>query len=250
MLRWMRNVVVKRWIERLKRTPLHPQWLVETRAETARWLAPQLRGTVLDIGCGDRWLETLITADSRYIGLDSVHTGTELYGARPALYADATRLPIADASIDRVALLDVLEHLEHPQAALREIARVLKPGGSLLVSVPFLYPVHDAPFDFQRPTEHGLKRDLHAAGLSIAWIKNNDHALRAAAILAALSVAGVALESVRRRNWRVVLVPLLIGLIPLINLAGWVGVRVFPDWPAATSGYRLKADKPPKRRDL
>lgn len=66
-------------------------------------------------------------------------------------------LPFADASFDTVVLTDVLEHLAYPDRLMGEIARVLRPGGSLVLGVPFLYPLHEQPHDHQRYSEHRLR---------------------------------------------------------------------------------------------
>ena len=73
------------------------------------------------------------------------------------LVATVYELPFADATFDLVLCLVVLEHLEDPKRAIAEMSRVLRPGGKILVSVPFLLPIHDAPNDFWRFTKFGLK---------------------------------------------------------------------------------------------
>jgi SAM-dependent methyltransferase len=218
--------------------------LLDSRQSVMDWAAPHLGGTVVDIGCGDRWLESHVGAHGHYIGLDSIVTGALLYGGRPDIFGDAASLPFADGSIDCVVLLEVLEHLEHPRRALEEIARVLKPGGRLLLSMPFLYPIHDAPHDFQRYTTHGLAREISAVGLDVGAITTTRHSLEAAGLLAAIGCAGVAIESVRRRSLSLVLMPVVLAAIPVINLAAWIAARLLPDWPALTSGYRVSAAKP------
>jgi SAM-dependent methyltransferase len=228
----------------LRRTPLHPQWLLDSRQSVERWASPHLTGLILDIGCGDRWLEPLVAGRGHYIGLDSLATGAALYGARPSLFGDAATLPLADASLDCVVLLEVLEHLEHPRRALGEIARVLKPGGRLLLSMPFLYPIHDAPHDFQRYTTHGLAREISAVGLDVDAITNARHSLEASGLLAAIGCAGVAIEALRQRSLSLLVVPFVLIAVPLINLAAWIAARLLPDWPALTSGYRVIATKP------
>jgi len=235
---------LRRSLSWLRHTPLHPQWLLDSRQSVEAWAAPHLAGVVLDIGCGDRWLEPLVAGRGQYVGLDSLATGAALYGARPSLFGDAASLPFPDRSIDCIVLLEVLEHLEQPREALREIASVLKPGGRLLLSMPFLYPIHDAPHDFQRYTTHGLIRELTAVGFDVRSIDSTRHALEAAGLLAALGCAGVAIEALRKRSLSLLLVPFVLVAIPLINLAAWIVARLLPDWPALTSGYRVVAAKP------
>lgn len=67
------------------------------------------------------------------------------------------KLPFKDNEFDIALCLVVLEHLEDPQKAIIEIKRILKPGGKIFVSVPFMFPMHDTPNDFWRFTKYGLK---------------------------------------------------------------------------------------------
>ncbi len=66
-------------------------------------------------------------------------------------------LPFEDESFDIVLCMVVMEHLEDPQSAIAEMKRVLKPNGKILVSVPFLFPIHDSPGDYWRFTKYGFK---------------------------------------------------------------------------------------------
>lgn len=225
----------------LRHTPLHPQWLLGSRRDVERWVAPHLAGTVVDIGCADRWIAKFLPATGHYVGIDSLATGATLYRARPELFADAARLPIADDSVDCVVLLEVLEHLEAPRDALVEIARVLKPGGRLLLSMPFLYPIHDAPHDYQRFTRYGLARELGAVGFEAREIEPTRHALATAGLLTALGLSGAAVAALDRRQIATLLVPLLLVAVPVVNAVAWLAARVLPDWSAMACGYRLVA---------
>jgi SAM-dependent methyltransferase len=70
--------------------------------------------------------------------------------------ANATRLPFKDDSVDAVVNESLFEHLPNPVAVVSEIERVLKPGGILYTSTPFLTPYHASPDDFSRWTLSGL----------------------------------------------------------------------------------------------
>ncbi len=99
---------------------------------------------VLDIGSGPRRIfEYSIAID--VIPFDYVD-----------LVADATDLPFTDGSVDVIVSESVLEHVKDPARAVREMLRVLKPGGTLYVSVPFLTPYHPSPEDYTRWTHVGL----------------------------------------------------------------------------------------------
>lgn len=90
----------------------------------------------------------------RRIGLD-IQAGLGV-----AIIGDAQALGIRDASFPVVLCTEVLEHLPEPQRAIDEIFRVLEPGGLLLLTTRFLFPIHDAPHDYFRYTKYGLRHLL------------------------------------------------------------------------------------------
>ena len=235
---------LRQWADRLKRTPLHPQWLLGSSESTARWVTEHARGEVLDIGAADRWIEPHLKHVKRYIALDYPATGQDLYGAQPCLFGSASQLPLQDDSFDTVILLEVLEHLERPQQALKEIQRVLRPGGTLILSLPFLYPVHDAPFDFQRYTRFGLERELKATGFQIEELDNTLGSSASAGLIASLAISGAILESLHNRRPGLILSPILVASIPLINLAAWGLDIIMPTWSHLSAGLRARAILP------
>ena len=97
--------------------------------------------------------------------------GMDIKGGKGVdLVASAYDIPFEDNSFEIVLCLSVLEHLEDPKKALREMHRVLKPNGTILVSVPFMFPIHESPNDFWRFTKYGLKK-LFEKGWEIIEIK-------------------------------------------------------------------------------
>ncbi len=108
--------------------------------------------------------------------------------------------------------------------------------------MPFLYPLHDAPFDFQRYTELGLRRDIQRAGLEVVVLRKAGHAIRSAGLLLNLTLAcGVRTRSGRIR-W--LLLPLAALLVLAINLVAWLLSCVWPDWSAMAMGHEIEARKP------
>ncbi|WP_408952676.1 class I SAM-dependent methyltransferase [Lysobacter sp. Hz 25] len=224
----------------LARTPLHPQWLLGGRKAPAG--LGTVRGRVLDIGAGDRWIQEHLAEQAHYVAVDHPGTGRSLYGARPDVFADGARLPFADGSFDAVVCLEVLEHARDPQGVLAELGRVLRPGGVAWLSMPFLYPIHDAPHDYQRFTEYGLRRGVEAAGLDLQSVERAQHALRSVGLLGCLAISGAAYQA-PRWQWPLLL-PLTAIAVLSINLMAWLGSFVWPDWNALSSGYSVKASKP------
>jgi SAM-dependent methyltransferase len=135
-----------------------------------------LAGTLLDIGCGRMpYKEILLKpqgSTEKYIGLDLDVPATEFYAkAAPDLLWDGRTIPLAEESVDSVMLTEVLEHCFEPGVVLREARRVLRPGGYVFITVPFLWPLHDVPYDEYRYTPFSLEKHLAQAGFTNTSVK-------------------------------------------------------------------------------
>lgn len=146
-------------------------------AAAVRELAPQLGGRVLDVGCGDRPYERLIPSQE-YVGLE-IDTPVNRARARADAYYDGRRFPFEDGAFDAVLCNQVLEHVFEPEAFVREIARVLKAGGRLLLTVPFVWDEHEQPRDYARYSSFGLKALLERTGLQVSQQRKTAADLRA-----------------------------------------------------------------------
>lgn len=123
--------------------------------------APACHGLLLDIGCGYQPYRALFTAIDRYIAMDR---GTV---TAPDLCGDGLALPFGDAVFDTVICNQVLEHVPDPARLLCEAARVLKPGGHLLLTTPQTWGLHLEPYDFYRYTKYGLAHLGRQAGFDV-----------------------------------------------------------------------------------
>ena len=82
------------------------------------------------------------------------------------IVAPLTDLPVEDGSFDFVLCTQVLEHVSDPAGVLRELRRVLAPGGRICLTAPLVWQLHEEPYDFFRYTPHGLRHLLRGAGFS------------------------------------------------------------------------------------
>lgn len=153
-----------------------------------------------------------------YVGVDYPGTAVALYGTRPDVFADAKQLPFGDATVDGVILKDVLEHVDGPHAALRECARIARPGAIMVVWMPFMYPVHDAPHDYQRYTHFGLEAYLEEAGFRIREASTVLKPMATAGLLAAIALGDCCEQILAQRRWLLPITPLLALSIAVVNI--------------------------------
>lgn len=128
-------------------------------------LSSHVTGRVLDVGCGHKPYEHLFRS-TEYVGLE-IDTPDNRARKRADVYYDGTTFPFESASFDSLVCNQVLEHVFEPDRFLREMARVLKPGGNLLLTVPFAWDEHEQPWDFARYSSFGLAAIMSKGGFEI-----------------------------------------------------------------------------------
>ena len=130
---------------------------------------PQMRGRLLDAGCGQMPYRSYILTRSKvteYVGLDietAIKYSDEI---RPDVTWDGKIMPFDEGTFDCVIATEVLEHVPNTTNYLKEVRRVLKPNGVFFFTTPFLWPLHETPYDEYRYTPYALERMLHEAGFS------------------------------------------------------------------------------------
>jgi SAM-dependent methyltransferase len=128
------------------------------------------RGALLDLGCGQvplfgvyRTLVSEVTCVDWASGATLKHVDQVVDLNGP--------LPFPDGRFDTVLATDVLEHVRRPLPLLGEIARVLRPAGTLIAGVPFLYWIHEEPHDYYRYTEFALRHLCEEGGLAVSSVE-------------------------------------------------------------------------------
>ncbi len=134
--------------------------------------AVNITGRVLDIGCGEKPYKEIIEAYcNEYIGLD--HFGTPHGLSEVNVIGDALALPFDKDSFDSVVSFQVMEHVSEPGKYLSEAFRVLRPGGYMLLTTPFMWGEHEQPSDYYRYTRYGLRYLAKRAGFTVVSIEPN-----------------------------------------------------------------------------
>ena len=150
-----------------KREGLSPSFMALSKA-----LLPEipafLTGKFLDIGCGETPFRNIIAPHVQTYVTTDIERRTD----KIDYVCDIQNMsPIQDNMFDSAGCFDVLEHVPDPVAACREMARILKPGGYLIVTTPFLARLHEIPHDYYRFTEYGLRRLFEPCGFDTVLIK-------------------------------------------------------------------------------
>jgi SAM-dependent methyltransferase len=126
--------------------------------------ADQLRGDLLDFGCGSKPYKSLFKHVTSYTGVDFENPGHPHLNEQIDCFYDGKTLPFESSRFDCIFCSEVFEHLFNLDEILAELNRVLKPGGKMLITCPFVWPEHEEPHDFARYTVFALKSMLENNG--------------------------------------------------------------------------------------
>jgi SAM-dependent methyltransferase len=167
----------RRFLPTHKRRWRHPNETDDNRlvyaiAETVLDYAARnyAHGRLVDIGCGEKPFAPIFAPYvSEHIGVD--HPDTPHGVTAVDIMATASDVPLPSVHADTILMSAVLEHLERPGDALSECYRLLKPGGHLILTAPFIWPIHEAPRDFFRYSPYGLQYLLEAAGFEVVEVQ-------------------------------------------------------------------------------
>jgi len=173
--------------------------------------APKFSGHLLDVGCGSKPYRQFLL-DNKYI---SQYTGLDIETAivyneevKPDFTWDGINMPFADNSFDTLMATEVLEHCPDPNRIINEMKRVLKPGGLLFFTVPFLWNLHEVPHDEYRYTPFALQRIFKECGMEKAELHAHGGWDMAMAQMIGMWVTATKQGS-KRKRWAILLNPVM-----------------------------------------
>jgi SAM-dependent methyltransferase len=138
--------------------PVHFQPLEHELEQVSKYIS----GRLLNAGCGNRDISPIV---KRFGACEVVNY--DMRSTIPgAIIGSLLDTPFADGEFDTIVCNAVLEHVPQIEKVMSELARSLKPGGNLIVAIPFLQPFHADPTDFRRYTEDGIRELGELHGLS------------------------------------------------------------------------------------
>lgn len=129
-----------------------------------------LRGRLLDFGCGKKPYMNLFEVQE-YIGLDIEESGHCHKNEQVDVYYDGKTIPFNSDYFDSIFSSEVFEHIFNLEQILNELFRVIKPGGHMLITLPFVWDEHEVPYDFARYTSYGISSLLEKAGFEVITIE-------------------------------------------------------------------------------
>jgi SAM-dependent methyltransferase len=188
---------------------------------------------VVDVGCGGKPYAPLFS--SRYLGVDR----TSFHGD-PNCLGVAEALPLIDGCADVALSTQSLEHADRPELLLEEAHRVLRPGGTLLLSTHGVWVHHPDPHDYWRWTEEGLRRLIESEGFEVVRVHRQCGVFLTGALLAAYPVGAATTD--RRRVVRAV-ASVVVGALNILGFLLEAGAALLPRDYASIS-YLVVAQKP------
>lgn len=171
----MANSIWNKFTDTFGLTVFHPQFIINRWKEDAivqglKYTRKRKAPKLIDIGCGRmQYRSRFEEAGAQYVGVDHPHISQKYRSDKsPDILEDVTQgLSVKSGQFDLALFLHSIEYMDFPDKALSEVSRVLKKKGVLILTSPFMYPVHDAPYDKNRFTDVRLESLLKNARFKI-----------------------------------------------------------------------------------
>ena len=145
----------------------HPNYLTRKRLlQSIQRYSVKLKGILLDFGCGSKPYRSLFSVE-QYVGLDFENPGHPHINEQIDVFYDGKTIPFNNEHFDSIFSSEVLEHVFNPDEILKELNRVLKKEGTILLTCPFAICEHEVPNDFARYSSYGLKALFEKNGFEV-----------------------------------------------------------------------------------
>lgn len=180
-------------------------------------------GLLLDIGCGSKPYEDLFNV-KEYVGIDIEVSGHDHVHSKIDKFYDGKNIPYQDEHFDWIFSSEVFEHVFNLEELLEEIHRVTKKGGQMGFTCPFIWDIHEEPYDYARYTPHALEYLMNKKGFEVVKIKKSSNHLET--IFQIITSYFYLYVLPKNTYLRLILVPIFIA--PL-NIIGILLGKIFKD---------------------
>jgi SAM-dependent methyltransferase len=184
-----------------------------------RAVLPQFKGDVLDVGCGQSPYKFLLNKEqTKYQGIDIAEAMRFKYDNPDVVSFNGQDIPFEDDKFDGLICTEVLEHVEKYQKLIDEMRRVMKPGATGIITVPWSARYHYIPWDFFRYTPSSLKTMF--AGFSEAKITNRGTDFT---VIANKVIVIFVRNLLPAQKWKFIFFPFWLALTPILGFTTLIG---------------------------
>lgn len=209
-----------------KTSLFHPYYFIRSQLlKSIHGQVHHLKGRLLDFGCGSKPYKSLLNVDE-YIGVDFVNEGHPHDNEQIDFYYDGKTLPFPDNSFDSILTSEVFEHVFNLPEILAELSRVLKPGGKILITCPFVWKEHELPHDYARYTLFALRDMLQKNNFTIQATNKSGNFIQVISQLVVLYFHDIGYSKVRELPLLKQLFEFIFFFVP--NLFGIILNKILP----------------------
>lgn len=184
----------------LKNVLCNPVFLSEMRLRWALKAEIERLGIdkkrVLDLGCGEKQYQHFFS-QADYVAIDVQSSGRPDELKLADIYFDGVNIPFESDFFDVILCSQVLEHAKDPLALMKEANRVCKSNGAIILSVPFVYPEHEEPYDFRRYSAFGVYQLAEKLGCRINYIVKDSKSIEVITVLLNLFLVNSLLPNIK-----------------------------------------------------
>jgi len=204
----------------------HPYYFIRTQLlKSVKQHAHNLKGRLLDFGCGSKPYKELFSVEE-YVGVDFVNEGHPHDNEQIDVYYDGKTIPFPDNSFDSILSSEVFEHVFNLPEILVELNRVLKPGGKILITCPFVWKEHELPHDYARYTLFALKDLLERNNFTVHITDKSGNFMQVISQLTVLYFYDTGYSVVKKIPVAREIFKFLFVFLP--NLGGSIASKIFP----------------------